>query len=100
MRHQETNNLTRKWIMKLNYRECSEDAQIAKKYLKSSPSLETKDMQIKTTQRSPPTPDKVTNLKTTKHNYCCWGCKELGPTSKVDESAICVIIMETSAAVP
>jgi hypothetical protein len=60
-----------KWPTKLNSTFSKEEIQVAKKHIKQfSPSLATKEMQIKTTLRFYLTPVRIATIKNTTNNKC------------------------------
>ena len=65
-----------------------------------SPSLMTKEMQIKTSVRYHLTPDRMAIIKKTKNNKCWHGCGEKRPSYTVAGSEIGAATMEYSMEVP
>jgi hypothetical protein len=80
---QKINDLVKKWATELNRTFSKEEVQMTKKHMqKCSPSLDIKEMQIKTTLRFHLTPVRTATIKNT--NSKCWrGCwkKELTYTA-------------------
>jgi transketolase len=75
----ELNEPIKKWKAELNRTLSKEEIQMAKKHMKKcSPSLATKEMQIKTTLRFHLTPIRIAIIKNIINNMCWQGCREKG----------------------
>jgi hypothetical protein len=73
------NEPIKKWVTELNRTFSKEVVQMAKKHVKKcSPSLVSKEMQIKTTLRFHFTPVRIPTIKNTTNNKCWRGCGEKG----------------------
>jgi hypothetical protein len=73
------NEPIKKWAIELNRTFSKQEIQIEKKHMKKcSPSLATKEMQIKTTLRFHLTPVRIAIIKNITNNRCGRGCEEKG----------------------
>jgi hypothetical protein len=71
------NDPVKKWANELNRAFSKEEAQMAKKHMKTcSPSLAIKEMQIKTTLRFHLTAIRIAIIKKTNNKKCRQGCGE------------------------
>jgi hypothetical protein len=75
------NEPIKKWAIELHRTFSKEEVQMPKKHMKKcSPSLATKEMQIKTMLRFHLTPLRIASIKNTTTNKCWQGCREKEPS--------------------